>query len=79
MKIHFLGTAAAEGFPNAFCRCDACREAWKRGGKNIRTRSSVIIDDRIKVDYSPDSYMQALRDRIDLGAIEHLIVHTYAL
>lgn len=79
MKIHFLGTAAAEGFPNAFCRCEHCLKARKLGGKNIRTRSSAIIDDVIKFDYSPDSYMQALRDNIDLGSIEHLLVtHTHS-
>ena len=78
MKIHFLGTAAAEGFPNPFCRCDACCNARSLGGKNIRTRSSVLIDGVIKVDYSADSHMQALRDRIDLGAVEHLLfTHTH--
>lgn len=78
MKIHFLGTAAAEGFPNPFCRCDACSKARSLGGKNIRTRSSILIDDLIKVDYSADSHMQALRDRIDLGAVEHLLfTHTH--
>ncbi|MBN2984694.1 MBL fold metallo-hydrolase [Cohnella algarum] len=79
MKIHFLGTAAAEGFPNAFCRCEFCGKARKLGGRNIRTRSSAIVDDTIKFDYSPDSYMQALRDGIDFGAIEHLLVtHTHS-
>lgn len=79
MKIHFLGTAAAEGFPNAFCRCDACVKARQLGGKNIRTRSSAIIDDVIKFDYSPDSYMQALRDNVDFSRIEHLLVtHTHS-
>lgn len=78
MKIHFLGTAAAEGFPNVFCRCESCAKARKLGGKNIRTRSSAIIDDTIKFDYSPDSYMQALRDNIDYSLIEHMLVtHTH--
>ncbi|TYP79818.1 MBL fold metallo-hydrolase [Paenibacillus methanolicus] len=78
MKIHFLGTAAAEGYPNAFCRCEACAKARSLGGRNVRTRSSVIIDDVMKVDYSPDSHMQALRDRVDLGAVEHLLfTHTH--
>ncbi|SDE49512.1 phosphoribosyl 1,2-cyclic phosphate phosphodiesterase [Paenibacillus sp. UNCCL117] len=78
MKIHFLGTAAAEGFPNPFCRCRACLEARQLGGKNIRTRSSVIIDDEIKVDHSGDANMQAIRDGIDLGAIRHvLFTHTH--
>lgn len=78
MKIHFLGTAAAEGFPNAFCRCEYCIRARELEGKNIRTRSSAIIDGTIKFDYSPDSYMQSLRDKIDYSAIEHLLVtHTH--
>ncbi|TLS54195.1 carbon-phosphorus lyase [Paenibacillus antri] len=79
MKIHFLGTAAAEGFPNAFCRCQYCNKARELGGKNIRTRSSAIVDDTIKFDYSPDSYMQALRDNIDYSLIEHMLVtHTHS-
>ncbi|WP_409342103.1 MBL fold metallo-hydrolase [Paenibacillus sp. MBLB4367] len=78
MKVHFLGTAAAEGFPNVFCRCEACLHAKKLGGKNIRTRASVIVDDVWKFDYSADSQMQALRDQVDLGRIEHLLVtHTH--
>ena len=78
MKIHFLGTAATEGFPNPFCRRDACKEGEVAWRKNIRTRSSILIDDLIKVDYSADSHMQALRDRIDLGAVEHLLfTHTH--
>ncbi|MEC0227672.1 MBL fold metallo-hydrolase [Paenibacillus alba] len=78
MKIHFLGTAAAEGFPNVFCRCEACLASRRLGGKNIRTRASVIVDDTWKFDYSADSQMQALRDQIDMGQIEHLLVtHTH--
>lgn len=78
MKVHFLGTAAAEGIPNVFCRCDTCRKAWQLGGRNRRTRSSVLIDDTIKVDYPPDSYAQAIRDGIDLSRLEHLLfTHTH--
>lgn len=78
MKVHFLGTAAAEGWPGIFCRCEFCNEARKLQGKNIRTRSSVIIDDIIKIDFPPDTYHHVLRDNIDLAAIEHLfITHTH--
>ncbi|HLR64832.1 MAG TPA: MBL fold metallo-hydrolase [Pseudogracilibacillus sp.] len=79
MKLHFLGTAAAEGFPNMFCMCDACVEARNRGGKDIRTRSGIIINDYIKIDFSADTHMQTLRDEIDLGNIKHLLVtHTHS-
>jgi phosphoribosyl 1,2-cyclic phosphate phosphodiesterase len=78
MKIHFLGTAAAEGWPGLFCRCEHCEKAKLLGGKNIRTRSSVLIDDTLKVDFPPDTYYHVLRDNIDLAAVEHLfITHTH--
>jgi phosphoribosyl 1,2-cyclic phosphate phosphodiesterase len=78
MKIHFLGTAAAEGWPGLFCRCEHCRRARTLGGKNIRTRSSAIIDDTIKIDFPPDTYHHVLRDHLDLAAIEHLLItHTH--
>ncbi|WP_028550562.1 MBL fold metallo-hydrolase [Paenibacillus sp. UNC451MF] len=78
MKLHFLGTAAAEGWPGLFCRCEHCNKAKQLGGKNIRTRSSVLIDDTFKVDFPPDSYYHMLRDNIDMAAVEHLfITHTH--
>jgi len=74
MKIHFLGTAAAEGWPGLFCRCKYCDKARELGGKNIRTRSSVIIDDTLKVDFPPDTYHHILRDNIDLATVKHLLI-----
>ena len=38
MKIRFLGTAAAEGWPAVFCACESCKRAERLGGKDIRTR-----------------------------------------
>lgn len=35
MKIHFLGTAASEGIPNPFCRCEHCQQARIRKGKTF--------------------------------------------
>ena len=73
-----MGTAAAEGWPGIWCRCAFCQEARRRGGKDIRTRAGAVIDGLYKIDFGPDTYMQALRDGIDLGAVEHLLVtHTH--
>lgn len=78
MKIQYLGTAAAEGWPALFCACEACRRAKALGGKNIRTRSQVLIDGELLVDFPPDSYLHMLRDGLDLPAIRHiLITHTH--
>jgi phosphoribosyl 1,2-cyclic phosphate phosphodiesterase len=79
MKIHFLGTAASEGFPAIFCRCRHCAMARELSGKNIRTRSSVIIDDTLKIDFPPDTLHHVLRDRLDLGLVKDLFVtHTHS-
>ncbi len=78
MKIKYLGTAAAEGTPALFCRCEVCKKARAVGGRNIRTRSQSIIDDHLLIDFSADTYMHCLRDNIDLMDIKScLITHAH--
>lgn len=74
MKIKFLGTAAAEGWPAIFCQCEHCMKARRIGGKNIRTRSSCLIDEKYMVDFPPDTYMHVLNNKLDLFKVEHLII-----
>jgi len=74
MKIKYLGTGAAEGWPGVFCNCQHCREAREKGGKNIRTRSSVLIDDDLMVDFPPDSYWHIVNYGIDASQIKHLVI-----
>lgn len=74
MKIQYLGTAAAEGWPGIFCSCKACREALRLKGKNIRTRSQAIIDDTILIDLPPDTYMHMIAYGLDMPAVRTLIV-----
>jgi len=66
MNIKFLGTAAAEGWPALFCQCEYCIKARENGGKNIRTRSSCIIDEKYMVDFPPDTYMHVLNNKLNL-------------
>lgn len=78
MKIAYLGTSAAEGIPALFCHCDVCKYARKHKGKNIRTRSQVLIDDIILIDFGTDTYMHSLQYDISLADIYHcLITHTH--
>ncbi|MBS5062635.1 MAG: hypothetical protein KHZ58_02555 [Hungatella hathewayi] len=85
MKIHFYGTGASEGFPAVFCECEACRQARIRGGKNIRTRTSLQIDDNLLIDFSPDTYAHTLYGGLDLTKVEYLLIthshpdHLYAM
>lgn len=78
MKLQYLGTAAAEGFPGVFCRCPACQRARKAGGRNIRTRSQALVDDRLLIDFCPDTYMHVLNYSLDLGGVtDCLITHAH--
>ncbi|MDR3709416.1 MAG: MBL fold metallo-hydrolase [Capsulimonadaceae bacterium] len=58
MKLLLLGTAAAEAWPAPFCSCPACRHARSAGGRNIRRRSSALLDDSLLVDFGPDTSAQ---------------------
>ena len=78
MKLHYLGTAAAEGAPAVFCSCDFCRYARRAGGREVRTRAGSVLDGALKLDFGPDSYMQSLRDGVEYSSIHDvLITHTH--
>ncbi len=73
MNIKLFGTAAAEGWPGLFCNCKACNTAKELGGKNIRTRSSGLIDGVLKIDFPPDTLMHVLYHGLDIRSIEALL------
>ena len=74
MKIKFLGTAAAEGIPALFCDCRVCQNARAVGGKEIKTRSQAIVDDKILIDFPADTYMHSLYGGLDLIGVRHCII-----
>lgn len=74
MKLQFLGTAAAEGWPALFCDCQYCREATRLGGKNIRTRSQSVVDDCLLIDFPADTYWHSLQHKVRLNQIEQLLI-----
>ena len=55
MKMTWLGTAAAEGWPAMFCRCPSCTESAKHGGKSIRSRSQSLVNDDLLIDFPADT------------------------
>jgi phosphoribosyl 1,2-cyclic phosphate phosphodiesterase len=74
MEILFLGTAAAEGIPAVFCRCETCRRAAQAGGRDIRTRCAFLVNGRLMLDISPDIMLHKLRYNLDLAAVDSLCV-----
>jgi glyoxylase-like metal-dependent hydrolase (beta-lactamase superfamily II) len=74
MKITYYGTAAAEGIPGLFCKCRVCENARKVKGKEIKTRSQALVDDKILIDFPADTYMHALNYGLPLEDIHTCIV-----
>lgn len=54
LTLTFLGTAAANAFPEAFCDCRNCNQARQLGGSSLRKRSSVLINSDLLIDLGPD-------------------------
>ena len=78
MRLMFLGTAAAEGVPAVFCNCPTCRNAKIKRGKDVRTRSQILIDDDTLFDFPMDTYMHMLRYNLDLSKVRRvLITHSH--
>lgn len=74
MKIHYLGTAAAEGIPGIFCNCPTCCEAREKGGRYIRMRSQLMLDDELLIDFGPDTYANMLRYGYNLADIQNVLI-----
>ena len=74
MTIFFLGTGSAEGFPAIFSDEPIDREARRRGGKDMRTRSTILIDGTVKIDLPPDTLFHVFRyPQIHLAGLKHLL------
>ncbi len=79
MKLTYYGTAAAEGVPALFCDCDTCTKAREKGGRNVRTRSQALVDDKILIDFPADTYLHVLMYGLPLHKISTcLITHSHS-
>ena len=78
MEILFLGTAAAEGIPALFCRCDTCLNAEKSGAYDIRSRCGYLINRHLMIDITPDIMLHKRLYSLDLTAVDTLcITHSH--
>ena len=70
----FLGTGAAEGIPTPFCRCKICENARKKGGKEVRMRSSFRVSKELLIDFGPDLFAGCVKTGTDLYDLKHLLI-----
>lgn len=72
MEIVLLGTGAADGWPNPFCRCDSCLDARRRG--EVRGQTAALVDDELLIDCGPEVPGAAVRHDRTLAGVRHLLI-----
>lgn len=78
MKITMLGTGAI-GYPLTFCNCENCQNARIYGGKSLRKRSSILINDDLIIDIGPDVQSAMMMYHKDMGKVKYILqthIHT---
>ena len=73
MQLLFLGTAASEGFPDAFCGGDRGNAARAAGGRSLRKRSSALIDGELLIDLGPDLMAAAMQHGVNLAGVRYCL------
>lgn len=69
--IRVLGTGAADGWPNPFCRCASCMSARALGV--VRGQTSVLVDD-VLLDFGPETARAAERCGAVLADVRHVLL-----
>jgi phosphoribosyl 1,2-cyclic phosphate phosphodiesterase len=79
MIITFLGTSAANAFPEAFCRCKNCEQARRLGGRSLRKRSAALVNDDLLIDLGPDVMTASNAHGYPLSAVRFCLqTHAHA-
>lgn len=74
MKIKILGTSGSGGWPAMFCNGYASQRALEIGGKNLRSRSSILVDGILKIDFPPDTFHQAITYGFNFAGVKYLFL-----
>ena len=71
-EVVLLGSGAADGWPNPFCRCASCTAARAAGER--RGHSSALIDGTVLIDCGPDVLAGATHAGVDLVGVRYLLL-----
>ncbi len=79
IELIFLGTSADPSMPIAFCECVNCKLARNNRKKNLRKRSSVMINSELLIDLGPDVQTATFMHKCSLSNIKYcLITHPHS-
>lgn len=57
-----------------FCGCEYCRNIRNIGESEFRTRTQVLIDGVLSVDFPPEAYAHALKFGINYSELKYLLI-----
>jgi phosphoribosyl 1,2-cyclic phosphate phosphodiesterase len=79
MKLTFLGTSAANAFPQPFCSCQNCAQARALGGPSLRKRSAALVNDDLLIDLGPDVLVASQAHACPLTHVRYVLqTHAHA-
>lgn len=71
----FLGTAAAECYPNPFCECPSCQEARRSSDRRLkRRRCSFLFNETTMIDFNADSMYACNEFGVSLSHLKHVLL-----
>lgn len=73
-ELLICGSGASEAVPALFCTCKLCQEAWKRGGKDRRSRTAYQLGETIRIDAGPDLLYHREKYDLHLEKWKHLFI-----
>lgn len=73
-SLTFLGTAAAQGYPDPFCVCANCEGARTLGGPSIRRRAAALVNDDLLLDFGPDLIASSASLGVRLANVRYVLV-----
>ncbi len=73
-SLTFLGTGAAQGYPDPFCRCPNCERARALRGPSIRRRAAALINDDLLLDFGPDLVASSADLGVRLANVRYVLV-----
>lgn len=74
MELLICGSGASEAVPALFCTCGLCMEAWKRGGKDWRSRTAYQLGEEVRIDFGPDFLLHREKYRLHYEKLKHLFI-----
>ena len=73
--MQFLGTAAAECYPNPFCECPSCRKARASADRRCkRRRSSLLFDEETLIDFNADVMYACAEFGVSLSRLKRVFL-----